>query len=481
MAYNNIIPKESFLWDVIDNYCEDIITIKDKDLKFVAWNNAFSTLLNREDSEITGCDIYDIYPFKTAVEAEVLFKDLLKNGGSKSVTVEVIRADGQRRLLRQIATPIIKEGVVTGILSVSRDVTFEEDLKTQLMDMNSKFNTLLEHVPMVVYMKDDQGNYITSSKYGKKFIEKHIDPYIGDVTIELDEPIELIKKEDLNVIETNESSITEKTATDQKGIRHWYRVIKVPVYRKKADMNGLVTIVQNIDAEKQNAEQQELFLAELTHDMKNPILAQISCLEMMLKGSFGALTPEQKEILEITVESSKYMKDLLYSILKSYKYDNGALKLEYRTFNVDTLISKCMNEAIGLAAEKNIERVYKSTLTEEEKEIVADKKHLRTIVSNMINNGLSYGFSNTDYVITTFKKGDNIVFSFENSSPEIPEEIKNHIFDKYVTGARKYHKIGFGLGLYISKKIVDEHNGKIYLTTEGTRNKFTVEIPFRPE
>ena len=215
--------------------------------------------------------------------------------------------------------------------------------------------------------------------------------------------------------------------------------------------------------------------------MKNPILAQISCLEMMLKGSFGTLTPEQKEILEITVESSKYMKDLLYSILKSYKYDNGALKLEYRDFNVDTLINKCMNEAIGLASEKNIELVYKSTLTEEEKEIIADKKHIRTIISNMINNGLSYGFSGTDYVITTFKKDNNIAFSFENSSPEIPEEIKNHIFDKYVTGASKYHKIGFGLGLYISKKIVDEHKGKIYLTTEGTRNKFTVEIPFRPE
>lgn len=477
MAYNRIISSESFLWDVIDNYCEDIITIKDKELKFVAWNKAFATLLNKEYSEIDGCDIYDVYPYKTAVEAEVAFKDLLANGGSKSVTVEVVRDDGQRRLLKQIATPIIKEGVVSGILSVSRDVTFEEDLKTQLMDMNSKFNTLLEYVPMVIYMKDDQGRYLTTSKYGKKFLEHSIDPYIGNLEIELTELEDITKEEDLKVIELNETVVSEKTAIDAKGINHWYRVIKVPVFRKKAGMNGLVTMVQNIDAEKQNAEQQELFLAELTHDMKNPILAQISCLEMMLKGSFGALTPEQKEILEITVESSKYMKDLLYSILKSYKYDNGALKLEYQKFNVDTLINKCMNEAIGLASEKKIEFVYNSTLTEDEKEIFADKKHLRTVVSNMINNGLSYGFSDTEYTITTAKKDNNIVFSFENTSPAIPEDIKNHIFDKYVTGANKYHKIGFGLGLYISKKIVDEHKGRIYLTTNGNKNTFVVEIP----
>ena len=57
--------------------------------------------------------------------------------------------------------------------------------------------------------------------------------------------------------------------------------------------------------------------------MKNPILAQISCLELMLNGAFGELNSEQKEMLEITLESSKYMRDLLYSILKSYKYDNG--------------------------------------------------------------------------------------------------------------------------------------------------------------
>ena len=93
----------------------------------------------------------------------------------------------------------------------------------------------------------------------------------------------------LLVIEKNKTVISEKYATDIKGIRHWYRVIKAPLYKKIENMSGLVTIVENIDAEKQNAEQQELFLAELTHDLKNPILAQISCLEMMLKGSFGAL------------------------------------------------------------------------------------------------------------------------------------------------------------------------------------------------
>lgn len=469
---------EIFL-ETVKNYGEDIISIKDLNFNYISFNKAFLDLHNLEEDEVINKSIYDVLSKENAEKTERKYKELIRDGGSKqfSLTLE----GNPQKIVRQCATLIIKDGIVKGILSISRDVTIEESLKAQLIEANSKFNTLLKHIPMIIYMKDKNGNYMTSSEYGKNFITNRMDPYAENLKIELTATAESIKEEDDFVINTQQTLSSEKTATDTKGIVHWYKVVKAPILSEQDNNGGLITIVQNIDNEKQNAEQQELFLAELTHDMKNPILAQISTLELLYKGTFGELTTKQKEILGITIESSKYMKDLLYSILKSYKYDNGALKLEYNSFEIDSLVKECMNEAFALAEEKNIKLIYNSLLTDTDKNIIADKKHLRIVISNMLNNGLSYGYRDKDYIITTEKKDNNIILTFENISPAIPEDIKNNIFDKYVTGASKYKKVGFGLGLYISKKIVDEHKGLIYITTDGDKNKFTVEIPIKPE
>jgi len=468
-------------WDLIKNYCEDWITVKDLEFRYISCNNAFLNLFNlKDENKVIGKTAYDILPSLNAIEIENAQKELLEQGyGSKQLLLTVNKENYPETIIKLTTSLMLENNKPIGFLTLTRDVTNEERLKKKLVNANTNFNILLKHIPMVIYMKDYEGNYITTSEYGKSFVKKGIDPYINE-KVTLDKTPAEIQETDNWVINTNQYLIDEKTGTDTKGIRHWYRVIKAPINNINDNMKGVITIVENIDAEKQNAEQQELFLAELTHDMKNPILAQISSMELLLRGTLGELNEKQKDMLKITVESAKYMKELLYSILKSYKYDNGALKLQYSCFDIHSLVQECMNEAYALANDKNIKLIYNTELNDVDSEMFADKKHLRIVISNMINNGLSYGFKDTDYTITTKYVGENIVFNFENMSPEIPEDIKNSIFDKYVTGASRYKKIGFGLGLYISKKIVDKHNGLIYITTEGNRNTFTVEIPKNP-
>lgn len=70
-----------------------------------------------------------------------------------------------------------------------------------------------------------------------------------------------------------------------------------------------------------------------------------------------------------------------------------------------------------------------------------------------------------------------MIFGFDNRSPLIPDHIRLNIFDKYVTGAKSFKLSGIGLGLYFSKKVVDAHNGNIYLEANGENNKFVFEIP----
>lgn len=217
--------------------------------------------------------------------------------------------------------------------------------------------------------------------------------------------------------------------------------------------------------------EKELFFATLAHDLKNPVQAQLLSLKMLANGDFGKLNSKQKDMINIILESSNYMHIMLQSILNSYKFDNGIIFLDKKEFSVNELIQNCINEVKSFAESKNIKITHKSS----EIKLFADAIHLRRVISNLLNNSIIYSFKDSDLTISVTDTNTDIIFCIENNSPEIPEEIKEHIFEKYVSGA----PTGIGLGLYFSKRVVEAHNGKIYLEGNGTSNKFSFEIPIK--
>lgn len=219
------------------------------------------------------------------------------------------------------------------------------------------------------------------------------------------------------------------------------------------------------------SDKEELFFATLAHDLKNPVQAQLLSLKMLSDGAFGKLNNRQKDILNIILESSNYMNNMLLSVLNSYKFDNGIIYLDKKEVLADELIHNCINEVKTFAHSKNIKIIYKPCKIK----LFADKIQLRRVISNLLNNSITYSFKNSDLTISTTGNDTNVIFSFANNSPEIPTDIKEHIFEKYVSGA----STGIGLGLYFSKQVVEAHNGKIYCEGNGTSNKFIFEIPLK--
>ncbi|MBO7673273.1 HAMP domain-containing histidine kinase [bacterium] len=223
--------------------------------------------------------------------------------------------------------------------------------------------------------------------------------------------------------------------------------------------------------------QRDIFISTLTHDLKNPLQAQISSMELLNSGMFGKLNDEQKEMLDLTIESAKYMREMLCTILTTYKYENGLIKLEKENFDVDKLIKICIRENYALAGEKKIKFIYNCDLKSEDKTLYGDKKQLRRVIGNIINNGISYAFPNTEFRINLKNKSKRIIFEFENNSPMIDEKLECRLFEKYTSGSINGTNLNSGLGLYLSKRVVEAHNGRIYHTGSLNSNTFTFEIP----
>ena len=473
------IEGKEHLLDAIFEYCEDIITVKDLDLKYIAYNKAFlrSIIEGDEKTPIIGKSVDEVFPNNEC--AQVVINNVQKAISELETNCYTFRykIHGVNKIIKQTTTPIVRDGIVCGILSVSRDVTREENLKTRLLEKNYQLNTLLENLPLLVYMKDKNRNLVVANNESRNFVLNGIDSYSDGVEIDMKDALPEIENEDNYVLQNKKHLRKEKVVKGSDGKQHWYKIHKAPILMSDNNVTGLVTISKNIDADKKLENQRDLFLATLSHDLKNPLQAQISSLEMLYREYCGKIDEGHQEIMELVIESAKYMKDMLCTLLKTCKQNNGIIQLEYSRFDIISLMNRSIKEVRGLGKIKNVEIRFNSKLTEDEKLMYADENQLRRVIGNMLNNAINYAFENSVVDISIKLENGFYVFDFKNESEEISESLKVNIFNKYVCGNPLETNSGVGLGLYFCRKIIEAHDGTISLDNIGTKNTFSIKIP----
>jgi len=220
--------------------------------------------------------------------------------------------------------------------------------------------------------------------------------------------------------------------------------------------------------------QRETFIASLSHDLKNPTIAQIRAIELLLKGKFGKILPEQREIIEMILDSCKYMNAMLGNVLTTYRNEEGIINLENEKVSIADLALECTDEMIYLAKDKGIKICLENNA---EKEYVwGDKVQLRRVIMNLLSNSIKYAYPNTKLLIQIYNEKNYTCFKYENKSSYLTPDKQKKIFARYISFSESCG--GMGLGLYASKKIVEAHSGIIFVESfEDDRNIFGFKIP----
>ena len=231
---------------------------------------------------------------------------------------------------------------------------------------------------------------------------------------------------------------------------------------KKAD--------ENISIQKQR----EAFVTSLSHDLKNPTLAQIRAIELILKGKFGEVPPEQREIMEMLLDSCKYMNAMLGSVLTTYRTDKGTLNLMSEKVSISDLAIECIDEMVYLAKDKGLQISFENIA--EKSYIWGDTVQIRRVIMNLLSNSIKYAYPNTEVKVKVYNEDNFTCFKFKNKSPYLSPEKQEKIFARYISFSKTH--CGIGLGLYASKKIVEAHNGDIFVQSyENEYNIFGFRIP----
>ena len=212
--------------------------------------------------------------------------------------------------------------------------------------------------------------------------------------------------------------------------------------------------------------EKEQFIATLTHDLKSPINAEICALNQLLK-------KDKNEILEELLNSAKYMKLITDNILCYYKQRNKGILLKKETVNFKELILSSINDLKYLANDKNIKINFCTKINKPYIEI--DILEIKRVINNLLSNAIEYSYNNNCIDINLESKNNSFIFEIKDYGIGINTENLNNIFEEYMTLAKQYKKTGFGLGLNICKKIIEQHNGEISINSKygsGTSIKF---------
>lgn len=239
--------------------------------------------------------------------------------------------------------------------------------------------------------------------------------------------------------------------------------------------NSMVKKLFDMEEEKSNLHQQrQQMLTDIGHDLKTPITIIQGYSSVILE---GRVTEERKEkCMQIINENAINMAELIDLLLDYTRFDCADYKLMMRNCDLGEFLRRIVIEKMLLFEEKQINFVI--DIPDKEVEAEIDEKIFKRAIVNLLGNILQHNSSCINALICLTEQKEIII---ADSGEVIPDEIKDKIFDPFVCGdkARNPEKHNSGLGLSITKKIVEMHNGQLHLEQEWKEytKAFVVQLP----
>ena len=219
------------------------------------------------------------------------------------------------------------------------------------------------------------------------------------------------------------------------------------------------------------------FLAGMSHEFRTPLNAIIGFSEMLLSGDFGKLNEKQEKFTNNVVLSGKHLLRLVNDILDLSKVESGNLELNYEIFDVNFAIFETVTILKGMAIKKNI---FIETKLEKNTIINADIVRFKQIMYNLLSNAVKFTEDDGKIFINSLFVEGNLKIEIIDTGIGISEENRDKIFQEFrqIDSSYARKQDGTGLGLTLTKKLVERHNGYIDFESEEKRgSKFWFILP----
>jgi len=228
------------------------------------------------------------------------------------------------------------------------------------------------------------------------------------------------------------------------------------------------------------------FLANMSHELRTPLNSILGFSDVMLLELDGPLTPEMNNDLLLIQKNGQHLLHLINDVLDMAKIESGRMNLVPETFKVHDVLDEVNSITSTLASERNI-ALFIEDDSDREVEIYADNTRVRQVMINLVNNAIKFTDPGGKTAIRVArKKKDKVLITVKDSGIGIPEDKHEDIFNEFtqVDTSTTRKAGGTGLGLPISRRLIEMHGGRLWVEStgiEGEGSTFFVELPLQAQ
>lgn len=242
------------------------------------------------------------------------------------------------------------------------------------------------------------------------------------------------------------------------GVTGWlsdrYQRSKVAIAQQRAELQ----------AQQKLADIRENFVATLTHDLKTPLLGAIQTLKSLQQEQFGKILPEQQQVFDIMTRSQTSTLQMVEMLLDIYRNDAEGLELHCQPLNLADLITEEVSRLTPIAANRRVHLSVQQVNSNFQQAlwVNGDSLQLQRVLDNLITNGINHSPRGSPVDIQMEAQGDQAVIQILDRGQGIQPEESGRLFERFYQGHTQRQAKGSGLGLYLSRQIVEAHGGTIW-------------------
>ncbi len=254
----------------------------------------------------------------------------------------------------------------------------------------------------------------------------------------------------------------------------------VEVEELLARVRSLLRLKHSIDERDRITQQREDFVSRLAHDLRTPLIAADRMLELILvESAFGVLPPDLTEALQTMATSNQTLLAMVNNLLHVYRFEAGQQRLHFQAIDLGGLVTQVVQALTPLAQEKHLQ--IQTQIPPQLPTLEGDRLELKRVVTNLLDNAIKFSDRGTITLAlaqTPAPTTQAAVIRLSVSDPGvgIAASDQTHLFERFRQG--QHQRSGHGLGLHLSKYIVEAHHGRIFVSsTLGQGSCFTIELP----
>ena len=490
---------EAFYQTLVETLPQNIIR-KDLQGRFTFANRKFCNLIGKPLDAILGRTDFDLFPVEMASKYhrdDLRVMSTLDNLD----TIEAHRApSGERLFVHVIKTPLYDAvGRLIGIQGIFWDVSSRKKTEEALAYERDLLRALLDNIPDRIYFKDVESRFIRCSnsmalRLGlddpKKIVGK------TDFDFHPKEKAQEFYEDEQRIIVTGKALINKlEEQTDLAGKPIWASVTKVPIYNQNGHVTGIIGISRDVtklkqaeaameqarDAALESARVKAQFLANMSHEIRTPMNAITGMSGLLLD---TRLNQEQREFVGTIRDSTLTLLEIVNEILDFSKIEAGKLTLEMIDFDLREAVESTVEMLAENAQRKGVE--LNCCMDQDVPNLLrGDPGRIRQVLANLLSNAIK--FTERGEVLIRVTKGIEtettvgVKIEVNDTGVGIPPKAIPLIFQAFTQadGSTTRKHGGTGLGLTISKQLVELMGGEIGVKSEWNKGSmFWLKLAF---